>query len=143
MAYAENEKKFVAVLNRKHELPRLLNGLGHATAGLVGRMSENEGDFLDYPNDADGFTATVSRYPFIILRSDNGSKLAALRKAAAEKGVAENVFVSAMIGTSAADQIEKTKAASGSDLDYMVIVLFGEAALLDPMTKKFSLFKGL
>jgi hypothetical protein len=31
--YADNQYKFVAVLNPKIEIPQLLNALGHITAG--------------------------------------------------------------------------------------------------------------
>ena len=141
MAYLENTKKFTAVLNRKHPIGQLLNGVCHATAGLVGKLPKETPEFLDYPNDADGFVAAISRYPFIALEAKNSNQLSTLRKAAAEGGVAHNVFVAAMIGHSAQDQIEKTKSAVAEGLDYMVVVLFGEAATLDPLTKKFSLFK--
>ena len=144
MAYLENNKKFIAVLNKKQPLGQLLNALGHTTAGLVERIQQVEpgaADFLEYPNTQDGFEALISRYPFIVLQSKNGNQIANLRKQAVDASIPHNVFVSAMIGASAEDQLRATEEASGEGLDYMVAVLFGEAEQLDPLTKKFSLFK--
>lgn len=143
MPYLQNDKKFVAVLNRRHPLPRVLNGLCHATAGLAGKIvGQDQADFLPYANDADTFEAFISRYPFIVLEAKNGNQLATLRKAAAASGLPVNVFISAMIGRSAEEQIANTKAAAGDALDYMAVVLFGDATTVDPLTRKFSLFKG-
>jgi hypothetical protein len=141
MSYLENDKKFVAVLNRRHEMARLLNGLCHATAGLAATVGEDQGEYLPYANDSDAFVSHISRYPFIVLEAKNSSQLAALRKAAMEHGVPVNVFVSAMIGNSADEQIASTKAAAGDKLDYIAAVLFGNAVVINPLTKKFSLFK--
>lgn len=142
MAYLQNDKKFAAVLNRRHPLPRVLNGLCHATAGLAGQIvGQEQADFLPYVNDTDAFDAFISRYPFIVLEAKNSNQLATLRKAAVESGLPVNVFISAMIGCSAEEQIANTKVAAGNALDYMVVVLFGDAAIVDPLTKKFSLFK--
>jgi len=142
MPYLQNDKKFVAVLNRRHPLALVLNGLCHATAGLAGKMIGEQADFLPYVNDSDAFEACISRYPFIVLEARNGNQLATLRKAAVESGLPVNVFISAMIGRSAEEQVANTKAAAGDALDYMVVVLFGDAAVVGPLTKKFSLFKG-
>ena len=143
MRYLQNDKKFVAVLNRRHTVARVLNGLCHATAGLAAKViDQEEADFLPYVNDADAFQAFISRYPFIVLEAKNGNQLATLRKAAVDNDLPVNVFISAMIGRSAEEQIANTKAAAGDALDYMAVVLFGDAAVVDPLTKKFSLFKG-
>ncbi|HEV2675655.1 MAG TPA: DUF2000 family protein [Aliidongia sp.] len=141
MAYADNHKKFVAVINRRHSLPTALNALGHVTAGLAARLGQ-EPDYLDYPNLAEGFVAAISRFPFIVLEAKNSSQLAALRRAAAQRDLPHNVFISAMIGGSSAEhQVELTGAARGHDVDYVTIVLFGKTEDLDPLTRKFSLLR--
>lgn len=142
MAYQDNNKKFIAVLNRKHPLPRLLNGVTHAALGLAPRINATEAEFMSYPNDQDGWDATLTRFPFIILEARNSGQLATLVKAAREGGIAHNIFTSSMIeGGTADEQVINTKAATGDALDYMVVTLFGDATALDPLTKKFSLFK--
>lgn len=142
MAYQDNHKKFVAVLNRKHPLPRLLNGVTHAAIGMAPRIDHASAEFMSYPNDQDGWDATLTRFPFIILEAKNSSQLATMLQAAREQGIAHNVFTTSMIaGGTAAQQVINTKAATGDDLDYMVVTLFGDATAIDPLTKKFSLFK--
>ncbi|RXH24069.1 hypothetical protein XH99_28670 [Bradyrhizobium nanningense] len=142
MNYTDNDKKFVAVLNRRHQLSRIFNAVCHATAGLSAKIGSDAAHYLDYGNDADSFVASISRYPFIILEAKSSSQLAALQKSAVAARISSNLFVSAMIGRSAEEQIAQTKAATDDALDYVVVVLFGDAKSLNPLTKKFSLYKG-
>ncbi len=63
--YADNHKKFVAVLNRKHPASILMNALGHITAGLIAYSSDpgQEYKFLTYNNADAGLQAKISHYP--------------------------------------------------------------------------------
>lgn len=140
MAYLENQMKFVAVLNQRYPLPIILNGVCHATAGLVARIGLEAPDYLPYRNEADDFDSTMSRYAFIVLRSKNSGQLAKLRRATTAAGIESNVFVSPMLGSSADEQIRNTLSASGENLEYIAVVLFGKADTIDPLTKRFSLF---
>jgi hypothetical protein len=47
-----------------------------------------------------------------------------------------------MIGRSADAQITATQAAAGEGLDFVLVVLFGPREDVEPLTKRFSLFKG-
>jgi hypothetical protein len=143
MSYSENYRKFVVVLNKRHAVPRLMNAACHAAAGLAATLGAEAAETLAYPNPATGLCAQISRFPFIVLESRNSSQLAALSAAAraAAPAVACNVFVASMIGASAEEQQRATSLASAEDLDFMAVVLFGDATLLDPMTRKFSLLR--
>lgn len=141
MGYAENHQKFVAVLNRRHPLPRQFNAAGHATAGLAAEIGREGVDILSYPNIATGFRAHISRFPFIILEAKNSGQLERLRSEAQAGQVAHNVFTATMIGASAQDQQAVTRDAAADDLDYICIVLFGPAEHLDPLTRRFSLVR--
>jgi hypothetical protein len=141
--YSDNELKFTVVLNEKVELPRLLNALGHMTAGLVGQVPDRERmRFLRYEDADGGVHPAISHYPFIILAARNGNQIRVLRQAAIEAGVVYNDFVDTMLGASAEDQLARTRAAREADLTYFGICLFGPAEVLNGMTRKFSLFKG-
>lgn len=140
MSYAENHQKFVLILNRRHPSPRLFNAACHASAGLAAEVGA-QGEMLSYVNDDAGFSATISRYPFIILTAKNSGQLAKLRDAAATAGVTHNVFVTAMIGPSAEAQLEATRGAAAADLDYVALALFGNVAAVDPLTRRFSLLR--
>jgi len=140
MNYLDNSQKFISVLNANVPVPMLMNALGHTTAGLAAHLEPQSVTYLDYVNDVDGFVAKIAQPPFVILKAKNSAQLSALRAAAAAEGIACNVFVSAMIGKSAKEQVASTRAASGDGLEYWVVTLFGDAERLQPITKRFSLF---
>lgn len=139
--YANNERKFVAVLNTRHPLPLLMNALGHLTAGLAAPLPDNEANFLHYDCPGAGFSSNISEYPFIVTTAKNSSQLRRLVEAMVD-GVAFNVFTTTMLAASADEQREATRGADADTLDYVAVVLFGAAEAVDPLTRRFSLFKG-
>jgi hypothetical protein len=141
MAYDNNSKKFVAVINRKQAPPVIMNALAHTALGIAAKVGEDK-QVLDYPNEATGFLAKISEYPFIILEAKNGSQLRGLLGIAMDTpSISYNVFTTSMIGASASDQIQSTKSAGGDELDFVAVVLFGAKEEIEPLTRKFSLFK--
>lgn len=139
MAYSDNDLKFAAVINRRHGLPVILNAVGHLTAGLARQLGVAP-DYLAYYNPAEGITALISRYPYIVLEAKNSSQLATLRRSAGERGVAHNTFVSAMLGGHSAEH-QRALVEAARDVDYVAIVLFGEKAEVDPLIRRFSLLR--
>jgi hypothetical protein len=141
--YANNESKFIAVLNGKIAVPQLMNALGHITAGLVGRGDNlSEMKFLQYQFQADWSTpASPSFFPFIILKAKNSNQLKTLHRTAESKEILCNVFTDTMLAESAGAQMERTKTTKLEDLNYFGIVLFGSSERLATLTRKFSLFK--
>ena len=138
----ENSKRFVAVLNKKIELGKLLNALGHMTAGLSGGFGQqSEMSFLQY-NDLNGGThANISHFPFIVLQADNSNKIRTVRNEALKRKINFTDFTSTMtIGTSE-EQMAETEKTPEIDLEYYGICLFGSTAELKEFTGKFSLFK--
>ena len=126
MNYADNAFKFVLVLNKKHDVPRLLNAALHLVAGLVGRADEGERNrmrFLHY-RDADGRTRARHCYPFIALEAKNSNQLRTLCQEAAKAGVAHADFVDTMLGSSAADQLA-TAAGRDESFDILACCLWG------------------
>ncbi|MBT3066615.1 DUF2000 family protein [Rhodoferax sp. U11-2br] len=84
----------------------------------------------------------MRRYPFIILDAKNSNQLQTLVADVIEKSsVSCNVFTTSMIGTSAETQIKETLEAVGEGLNFVVVVIFGSRADVEPLTKKFSLSK--
>jgi hypothetical protein len=66
----ETTKKFVAVLNKKVETGKLMNALGHMTAGLAGGFGKgHEMSFLEYRDGDGGIHPNISHFPFIILKA--------------------------------------------------------------------------
>ena len=142
--YADNQSKFIAVVNSKIEMPKLMNALGHITAGLVAKCKNLEDmQFLKYEFEADWTTASlISLYPFIILTAKNNNQLKTLHQAANEAGIIHNVFTDSMLGASATEQRQNTKDTKIDDFTYFWVILFGSSEQLTALTRKFSLFKG-
>ena len=138
----ENAKRFIAVLNGKIEIERLINALGHMTAGLVGRFKDvSELCFLQYQDKDGGLHPNISHFPFIVLKADNSNQIRTVRAQALAREVPFTDFTSSMIvGTSTA-QLEATQASSETELEYFGICLFGDTVMLKEFTKKFSLYR--
>lgn len=137
----ENSKRFIAVLNKKIEVGKLMNALGHMTAGLVGGTS-NIPDmcFLPYEDKEGGKHPNISHFPFIILKADNSNQIRTVRNEVIARNIQFTDFTSTMtIGTSE-EQVNNTKNTEEMNLEYYGICLFGETETLRQFTKKFSLF---
>jgi len=137
----ENSKRFIAILNKKIEPGKLMNALGHMTAGLAGGNSpSSEFCLLPYEDKDGGKHPNISHFPFIILKADNSNQIRTVRSEAIKRGIWFSDFTSTMtIGTSE-EQVNNTKNTPELELEYYGICLFGETEMLREFTKKFSLF---
>ena len=141
MIYQDNDMKFIAVLNRKIAPARLLNALGHMSAGLPGLRAVEDFKFLDYVDGDANLHQGISQYPFIVLQAENANQVRVTRSRLIEAGLPFTDFTDTMIGVSAEDQLQKTRARREADLEYFGICTFGPTTLLAPITKRFSLFR--
>ena len=134
--------RFIAVLNEKIEHGKLMNALGHMTAGLSSLASQSTDlCFLEYKDKDGGAHPCISHFPFIVLKAENGNQIRKVRAEAQKRGIPSTDFTSTMtVGTSQAQQ-DATKSAAEADLEYYGICLFGKTEELKELTKKFSLFK--
>lgn len=138
----ENAYRFVAVLNKKIETGRLMNALGHMTAGLAGKVGKNEEmEFLEYKDKDGGSHPGISHFPFIVLAADNSNQIRTVRKEAIARGIPHTDFTSTMTVGTSRQQVEATAASAEADLEYYGIVLFGPTATLREFMGKFSLFR--
>jgi hypothetical protein len=132
--------KFTAVLNKKIEPGKAMNALAHMTAGLVGTYPNVPAmEIINY-EDKDNGAHMASKHPFIILSAKNGNKIRTLRQEAIAKGVHFASFTSAMTVGTWEDQVKKSKETPEAELEYYGICLFGERAVLEEMTRSFSLW---
>lgn len=138
----EHSKRFVAVLNEKIEIGRLLNALGHMTAGLTAHFS-NPRDlcFLRYVDGSQGIHPNISHFPFIVLKAENSNQLRKVRQEAITRNIPYTDFTQTMIVGTSADQLAATKSKPEEELEYFGVCMFAESVLLKEFTKKFSLFK--
>jgi hypothetical protein len=139
--YANNDRKYVVVLNQRHALPTQMNALAHVAIGVGFGVDKDGGRLLDYCNDSARLKSKISEFPVIVLAARNSSQLRSLMVSAVEKGIAHNTFVTAMLGSSAVDQLQQTASAVADSLDFVAVLLFGQREDLDPLTRRFSLVR--
>ncbi|PAY01075.1 hypothetical protein CKO50_12080 [Pseudoalteromonas sp. HM-SA03] len=138
----ENSKRFVAVLNKKVELGRLFNALGHMTAGLIDQIGNtDELCFLPYQDKDGGIHPSISHYPFIVLKADNSNKIRKVRAELEVRNIPFTDFTNTMIVGTSEQQVSATAETPEQDLEYFGICMFGDSAELKEFTGKFSLFK--
>ena len=127
----ENSLRFIAVLNKKVETGRLMNALGHMSAGLAGGFGKsNEMNFLEYKDKDGGIHPNISHFPFIILKSENSNQIRKVRNEALQRNIIFTDFTSTMTVGTSADQIESTKNTPELNLEDWGICLFGKTAEL-------------
>lgn len=142
MNYTPQTHKFVAVLNKKIPEGRVMNALAHATAGLVAAYPDVKAmRFDDYLDANGGKHRSISDNPFIVLRADNSNKLRSLRQELLAADICFTDFTSTMTEGTYVEQRARTKQTQEEDLEYFVIVMFGEIEKVSPLTKKFSLWR--
>lgn len=136
------DRKFVVVLNRSFELSRLVSGLGHVTAGLVASQSGrlDELSFVEYKSRDGQIFPWISDWPFIVLKG-GGGQLKTFRAALLERELPCAAYLDTMLTGGSQAQQEATAQRSQEDLAVLAVATFGEAAVLDELTRKFSLWR--
>jgi len=133
-------KKFVAVLNKSADPQKLFNALGHISVGLAGNTSQSEEmGFLSYFDAGNNEYPNISKYPFIVLKG-NGSKIKQFRRDLIANNIPYSCFLNTMITGGSEVQVATTKSTSADELEILAIVTFSERFILDPLTKKFSVW---
>jgi hypothetical protein len=137
----ENQKRYIAVLNKKMDIGRTLNVLGHVSIGLSNQLEAGEGVYLEYVDMDGNIHPSLSHYPFIVLKADNSNKIRKIREEALSRGIKFTDFTNTMVEGGSTKQLLRTKDVKEADLEYLGICLFGSAETLREFTQKFSLYK--
>lgn len=138
----ENSYRFIAILNKKIEIGKLMNALGHMTAGLAGGFGKGtEMCFLQYEDNSGGKHPNISHFPFIVLEADNSNQVRTVRNEALTRNIIFTDFTSTMTVGTSSQQVARTKETPEGELEYYGICLFGPTEILREFTKKFSLFR--
>ncbi|WP_176059333.1 DUF2000 family protein [Paraburkholderia sp. BCC1876] len=141
MTYANNTRKTVLVLNTEFPAPVLMNAIGHTSLGLIGARDHRDWALLDYPSPAFEASSTISEYPVVVLRSKRSGPLEKLVVQLKDAGIAHNVFIDSMLGSTAAEQQEATRGAVPGTQRIVCVALFGEETEIRPLIKSFSVYK--
>ena len=140
--YQDNAFKYVAILNRNTPPGRLLNVLAHGANALQRKLADDADQrFAHYVDRDGGEHGDFSAWPYIVLEASSSEKLRKARRQLLELGMPVVSFTAPMFGASNADQLRGVAAKSDAELEYCGIFVFGAALRLDPVLKKFSLFK--
>lgn len=141
MVYNDTHK-FVAVVNKNLEIGKAMNAIAHSCAGLVG-IAPNElkekMSFIDFEDKDGSIHKSISGLSLIVLRGKNG-EIKKLRNEFIANDVLFTDFTETMTGDTYKEQLDKTKQTSNEDMNYFCITAFGEKEIIDPLTRKFSLW---
>jgi hypothetical protein len=138
----ENSMRFIALLNKKVAPGRLMNALGHITAGLAGGSGKSEEMyFLQYQDKENGTHPNISHFPFIVLKADNSNKIRTVRNECIKRNIPFSDFTSTMTVGTSEEQLDATRSTPEEELEYFGIVMFGSTKELREFTGKFSLYQ--
>ena len=135
--------KFAVVLNKKIEPGTALNACAHMTATLVAQADSETGkhmSFMDYL-DADGNAHPVSALSLVVLSAKNSNQVRTARLEAINAGLPYADFTQSMTKDTFVEQMDRTRALHEENLDYWGLTIFGPKELVDPITRKFSLWR--
>ena len=135
--------KFVVVVNKNLEIGKAMNAIAHSYAGLVGvapKELKEKMSFIDFIDKDGSIHKSISGLSLIVLRGKNG-EIKNLRNEFIENDILFTDFVETMTGDTYKEQLDKTLETSSEDMNYFCIAAFGKKESLDPLTKKFSLWR--
>jgi hypothetical protein len=136
--------KFVIVLNEKSPPGKLLSATGQLAMSLYREASPEQKShmsFIPFLNPDQGSLITVSTCSFVVLKGTT-CQLLSLYSQARVQGTLSAIFTSTMSFNGVEeDLIEKTAKTPLYQTEPYGVGLFGEIPILNPLTKKFSLFK--
>lgn len=141
MVYSQTHK-FVVLVNKSLETGKAMNAIAHSCAGLIACAPEElreKMSFIDFTDKDGNLHKSISGLSLIVLRGTNG-ELKKARQKFAEGNIHFIDFVESMTGGTYQEQLEKTGALSGDNMEYYCVAAFGEMDVINPITKRFSLW---
>lgn len=137
--FEDNQKKLYIIVNRNMDASLLMNATGHLAGGIMQKAEDKL--FQDYPNDDSGLSAYLSHYPVVILQAKNSNQLSTALQKCKDANLTYNFFTTTMLGQSTEQQIHDTRVASLDALEFVAIAIYGDTEAVNPITKKFSVYK--
>lgn len=141
-----DDTKIVVALNKNLECGPALNTSAHLGLGLAAKLSALEPahfqllqftDFRDAGGEAHDF---ISARSLIVLRARN-AELRAFRQELGKQGVLFVDFTNQMTGETWVEQVARSAVTPERELEYFGVAAFGTRSILDPLTKKLSLWR--
>ena len=141
MVYADTHK-FIELVNKNLEAGKAMNAIGHSCAGLVSAAQETlreKMSFINFVDKDNVIHQRISGLSMIILRGTN-TELKKARRKFVENNILFTDFTATMTGDTYMDQLEKTADMRTEEMEYYCVAAFGEKTVIDPITKRFSLW---
>jgi hypothetical protein len=142
MIYADTHK-FVAIVNKNLEPGVALNALAHSAAGLAASASKElreKMSFINFPDKNGNEHPSISALSLIVLRGTS-NEIRKARNKYVEEGIHFVDFLETMTGNTYKEQLEKTADSAYEELNFYGIIAFGEKKVLEPITKRLSLWR--
>ena len=134
-------ERLVLVLDKSLPPGVAMNAAVHLGVGLAARLGDPQRlRMVDYVDASDDIHPSISSLSFVVL-SCSRNRLAQLRNDALAANIPSTTFLETMTGDTYTQQLERTRATPKSSLQFYGVALFGTRSLLDPLTRKFSLWK--
>lgn len=142
MLYDYRAKKIVIVLAANLNSGIALNVVGHMALAL-GAQGESELLGRSRLLDASGVEhAGISRYPLIITKTSAGKLKRLIEQARQQNDLRMVDFPEQMLTTGHDDELAASLASvKQEELTYLGVLLYGDAAILNNLTGKFSLWQ--
>ena len=134
-------RKFVVVLNKSYDVSRLLSALGHVSAGLAGNSGlADEMKFITYKDKSGQTYPNISEWSFVVLRG-KGNHIRKFREELLAKQMKCACYLDTMLSGGSEVQQALTKEKSAEELEMLALATFGDATILDSLTKRFSVWR--
>lgn len=134
-------KKFVAVLNPAFSTPTLLNAVGHSLLGISEQVKKEALGLRTFEDAAGIALGSLTDHSLIILRASRQSHLMRLVKEAKEcSDIALTAFLDEHRSPDPEAQQARIASRETSAADIACVAVFGNADVINPLTKRFSLF---
>jgi len=140
---ADERIRVVTVINKELEPGKAMNTIAHLAIGLgniIGESGREALSFLDFVDGDGDVHPSISARSLIVLRGTS-NEISKLRAKAKDGGIPFVDFTDTMTGDTYVEQLERTATTPGSTLKYSGIALVGQQETLQPLTKRFSMWK--
>lgn len=138
-----NTHKIVAIVNKSLPSGVAMNTVAHMAAGLVANVDEKiraQMSFIDFKDQSGMSHKSISALSLIVLRGKS-NEIRKIRNKAEESGLEYVDFLETMTGDTYKEQLAKTANTEYDDLTFYGVILFGEKSVIDPITKRQSLWQ--
>ena len=137
--------KFVIVLNEKSPIGKLLSAAGQLAMSLYCNATEEQranASFIPFFSPSGDNLITVSTCSFIVLKGTANQLITLYSQAATKPNLSSAIFTSTMsFNGIEEDLLQKTAITPLDQVEPYGVGVFGPIEELNPLTKKFSIFK--